>query len=72
MYSTRTVSNFLQKFAEIFGSQGAPPVSRTPVANFSTSFASDVDTTGKFAAGVNDTGGKFATDVNDTRGQQWE
>jgi hypothetical protein len=36
----------------------------TPTANFSTSFASVVDTGGKFATGVNDTGGKFATDVN--------
>jgi hypothetical protein len=34
-----------------------PPVSATPVANFSTIFAI-VDTGGKFAAGVNDTGGK--------------
>jgi hypothetical protein len=29
-------------------------------ANFATSFASVVDTGGKFATGVNDTGGKFA------------
>jgi hypothetical protein len=60
---------FFQKFAEIFASQGAPPVSTTPVANlppvsatpvanFSSIFASVVDTAGKFAAGVNDTGGK--------------
>jgi hypothetical protein len=67
---------FFQKFAEIFASQGAPPVSTTPVAkllpvsatpvaNFSTIFASDVDTGGKFATGVNDTGGKFAAGVND-------
>jgi hypothetical protein len=42
----------------VFASQGAPPVSTTPVANFSTIFASVVDTGGKFAAGVNDTGGK--------------
>jgi hypothetical protein len=38
-----------------------PPVSTvsaTPVANFSTIFASVVDTGGKFANGVNDTGGK--------------
>jgi hypothetical protein len=39
------------------------------VANFATSFASDVDTGGKFATGVNDTGSKFATDVNDTGGK---
>jgi hypothetical protein len=63
---------FFRKFAEIFASQGAPPVSKTPatklppvsttpVANFYTIFASVVDTGGKFATGVNDTGGKFAT-----------
>jgi hypothetical protein len=49
---------FFPKFAEIFVSQGAPPVSTTPVANlppvsttpasyFSTIFASFVDTGGK-------------------------
>jgi hypothetical protein len=37
-----------------------PPVSATPAANFYTIFASIVDTSGKFATGVNDTGGKFA------------
>ncbi len=37
-----------QKFAEIFASQGALPVSTTTVANFATSFASVVDTGGKF------------------------
>jgi hypothetical protein len=43
-----------RKFAEIFTCQGAPPVSITPAAaNFSTSFASVVDT------GVNDPGGKL-------------
>jgi hypothetical protein len=36
----------------------------TPMANFATSFASVVDTSGNFATGVNDTGGKFATGVN--------
>jgi hypothetical protein len=60
---------FFRKFTEIFTSQGAPPVSTTPVANFSTIFASNVDTGGKFAAGVNDTGGKFATSVNDAGGK---
>ena len=60
-YCIRTVSNFFEKFAEIFSSQGAPPVSTTPVANFYTSFASVVDT-----------GGKFATCLNDTGGKQWE
>ncbi len=44
----------------------------TPAANFATSFASVVDTGGKFATGVNDTEGKFATGVNDTGGKQWE
>jgi hypothetical protein len=46
---------FFRKFAEIFASQGAA----TPVANFSTIFASVVDTGGKFATGVNDSGGKL-------------
>jgi hypothetical protein len=39
------------------------------VANFSTIFASFVDTGGQFATGVNDTGGKFATGVVDTGGK---
>jgi hypothetical protein len=60
---------FFRKFAEIFACQGAPLVSRTPVANFSTTFASVVDTGGNFATGVNDTGGKFATGVNDAGGK---
>ncbi len=46
-----------------------PPVSATPVANFSTIFASVVDTGGKFATGVNDTGGKLATGVNNAGGK---
>ncbi len=71
---------FFRKFAEIFASQGAPPVSTTPVANlppvsttpaakfplvpatvanFSTIFASVVDTGDKFATGVNDAGGNL-------------
>ncbi len=62
---------FFGKFA-VFASQGAPPVSTTPTANFATSFASVVDTGSKFATGVNDIGGKFATSVNDTGGKQWE
>jgi hypothetical protein len=41
-----------RKFAEIFASQGAPPVSTTPVANFATSSACVVDTGGKFATGT--------------------
>jgi hypothetical protein len=43
------------------------PVATTPAANFSTNFASVVDTDGKFA--INDAGGKFATGVNDTGGK---
>ncbi len=64
-YCIRTVSNF-------FASQGAPLVSITLTANFSTSFPSVVDIGGKFATGVNDASGKFATGVNDTSGKQWE
>ena len=60
---------FFQKFAEIFASQGAPPVSTTPVANFVSIFACVVDTGGKFATGVNVTGRKFATGVNDASGK---
>jgi hypothetical protein len=36
-----------------------PPVSTTPAANFATSSACVVDTSGKFATGVNDAGGKL-------------
>ncbi len=39
--------DFFRKFAEIFASKGAPPVSRTPAANFAISFASVIDTGGK-------------------------
>jgi hypothetical protein len=41
------ISNFMQKFAEIFASQGASPVSTTPAANFATRTAGVVDTGGK-------------------------
>jgi hypothetical protein len=34
--------------------------STAPAANFATSFASVVDTGGKFATNINDSGGKFA------------
>ncbi len=34
-YSIKTVSNFFRKFAEIFASQGAPPISTTPVSTVS-------------------------------------
>jgi hypothetical protein len=37
-------------------SANLPPVSMTPASNFATSFASVVDTGGKFATGVYDTG----------------
>jgi hypothetical protein len=47
-----------------------PLVSTTPVNNFSTSFASVVDTGGKFATRVNHTGSKFATSVDNTGGKQ--
>ncbi len=60
---------FFRNFAEIFASQGAPPVSAAPVANFSSIFASVVDTGSKFANGVNDTGVKFAAGVVDTGGK---
>jgi hypothetical protein len=39
------------------------------VANFATSFASVVDTGGKFSTGVNDTGGIIATGINETGGK---
>ncbi len=55
---------FFQKFAEIFASQGAPPG-----ANFYSSFASVVDTRGKFATSVNDISGKFFTGVNNAGGK---
>ena len=60
---------FFQKFAKIFASQGAPPVSTTPVANFATSSAGVDDAGGKFATGVNDASSKFATGVNDAGGK---
>ncbi len=70
-YPIRTIWNFFEKFAEIFASQGALPVSTTPAAklpqvsttltaNFATSFASVVEIGRKFATGVNDTRDKFA------------
>jgi hypothetical protein len=56
-------------FVEIFASQGAPLVLTTPAANFATSFASVVDTGGKFATSVNNTDGKFVAGVIDTGGK---
>ncbi len=57
-YPIRNVSNFIKKFAEIIASQGATQVLTIPAANFATSFASVVDTGGKFATGVSDPRGK--------------
>jgi hypothetical protein len=72
-----------RKFAEIFASKGAPPVSTTPVANFATSLASVVDVsttpTAKFPP-VSTTPvaichryqrhrWQFATGINDTGGK---
>ncbi len=59
---------FFRKFAEIFASQGATPVSSTLAANFST-LAIIVDTSGNFATGVNNNGCKFSTGVNDACGK---
>ncbi len=45
------------------------------MSNFATSFTSVVDTSGKFATGVNDTGGKFPAGGKlppDIGGKQWE
>jgi hypothetical protein len=47
---------FFRKFAEIFASQGAPPVSTTPAAIFAAGIS---DASGKFVTGISDTGGKF-------------
>jgi hypothetical protein len=55
---------YFRNFAEIFASQGTPPVSTTPVANLPPVSTGFNDTGGKFATGVNDTGGKFDTGVN--------
>jgi hypothetical protein len=46
-----------------------PPESTTPAANFDTSSPCVVDTSGKFATGVNNTGGKFSAGVNDAGGK---
>jgi hypothetical protein len=66
---------FFRKFAEIFASQSAPPVSTTPAANLppvSTTPAANCHRCQRhrrqIATGINDTGGKFATGINDTGG----
>ncbi len=63
-YPIRNVSNFFENSRRYLQAKE----SMTPAANFATSFASVVDTGGKFATGVNNTGGKFATGVNDAGG----
>jgi hypothetical protein len=55
---------FSKQFAEIFASQGAPPVSTTlvailPLVDTSRKIASIVDKGGKFATSIIDNGGKF-------------
>jgi hypothetical protein len=58
-YSIKTDSNFFsRKIRGDIRKSRCTQVSTTPVANFSTSFTSVVDTGGKFATGVNNTGGK--------------
>jgi hypothetical protein len=44
-----------------------PPMLTTPLANFATGTAGVVDTSGKFAVGVNEPSSKFATGVVDSR-----
>jgi hypothetical protein len=71
---------FFRKFAEIFASQGAPPVtttpaaklppvSTTPVANLPPVSATPVANFSTIFTSVVDTGGKFAAGVNDTGGK---
>ncbi len=66
---------FFQKIAEIFASQGAPPVSMTPAAKLppvSTTPVANLPPVANFStifACVVDTGGKFATGVNDAGGK---
>jgi hypothetical protein len=69
---------FFRKFAEIFVSQGAPPVSMTPVANFPPFSlallipAANLPTVSTTPVAINNTGGKFATGVVDTGGKYWQ
>ena len=71
---------FFRKFAEIFASQGAPPVSTTPaaklppvsttpVANLTAVSATPVANFSTIFPSVVDTGGKFATGISDTGGK---
>jgi hypothetical protein len=59
--------NFFRKFAEMFASQGAPPVSRTPASGCHRYQQHQRYWWQNFAAGIVDTGFKFATGgVGDT------
>jgi hypothetical protein len=49
-----------------------PPVTTTPVENFSTSFFNLPRYWRQIVNVINDAGGKFSTGVNDTGGNQWE
>ncbi len=59
-YTIRAVSNFFEN-SRRYSQLKVDHRPMTPVANFTTSFSSVVDT-----------GGKFATDVSDTGGKQWD
>jgi hypothetical protein len=63
---------FFRKFAEIFASEGAPPVSTKLVANLPRVSTTPVANFATGSTGVLDTGGKFATSVNNTCGKLWE
>ncbi len=65
IYRVGSLQFFYYIRGDIAPSQGAPPVSTTPVA---TSIAGVVHISGKFATDVNDTGSKFAAGVNNTGG----
>jgi hypothetical protein len=71
---------FCRKFAEIFASQGAPPVSTklvanlppvstTPAANLATIFASVVDTGSNLPPGCQQHRWQIATGINNTGGK---
>ncbi len=63
--NVRGISNLFCKFTEIFASQGAPTVSKTPTANFATPGTTGViDAISKFAACVNNSVNKIAAGVN--------
>ncbi len=52
---------FFRKFVEIFVSKGAPPVSRTPVANLPAVSTTPAANFANTLASVVDTGGKFVS-----------